>query len=170
MTANTVRKEEFYMRILVFSDSHKDIRRAAAVIRNIVGVDMVLHAGDHASDAAELARGFPDIDFRYVCGNCDFSAAPGELIIDADGKKIFLTHGHEYAVKYEYDYRTLLHKAEELGCDCAVFGHTHEGYNDATHGVVLLNPGSIKYGATYGIIEIENGILKTAVCDAAHLI
>jgi hypothetical protein len=30
--------------------------------------------------------------------------------------------------------------------------------------VLLLNPGSIKNG-TYGVIEIENGVLKAAICN-----
>ena len=157
------------MRILVFSDSHKNITRCDAVIRNIVGVDMILHAGDHSSDAVELERMFPEIPIKYVQGNCDFSSAPRELIVEAEGKKIFLTHGHDYGVKLEYDYRTLLNRARDSGCDCAVFGHTHAGYNDCTRGVVLLNPGSINYGGTYGVIEIENGVLKSAVCDASYL-
>ena len=160
---------EIDMRILVFSDSHKNTSRCAAVIRNLVGIDMILHAGDHCSDAEELAHEFPEIPMKYVRGNCDFSAAPQELVIEAEGKKILLTHGHAYAVKYECDCRSLLERAKECGCDCAVFGHTHEGLCDASRGVVLLNPGSIKYGGTYGVIEIEDGKLKAAVCDASYL-
>lgn len=154
------------MRILVFSDSHKKVSACENVINNIIGVDMIIHAGDHSSDAQELEWLFPDIPIRYVAGNCDFSSAPSELIIDADGKKIFLTHGHNYNVKYEENYSSLTAKAVQLGCDCAVFGHTHIPVCDFSGQVPLLNPGSIKYGATFGVIEIENGKLKAAVCDA----
>lgn len=152
------------MRILVFSDSHRDIDSCAKVIDNIVGVDMVLHAGDHISDAKELCRRFPHIAFEYVPGNCDFSAEDSDVIVEAGGKKIFLTHGHGYSVKYDETYSELLRKAESLGCDCAVFGHTHISLCDPRKKVLLLNPGSIKNG-TYGVIEIENGVLKAAICN-----
>ena len=152
------------MRILVFSDSHRDIDSCAKVIDNIVGVDMVLHAGDHISDAKELCRRFPHIAFEYVPGNCDFSSEDSDVIVEAGGKKIFLTHGHGYSVKYDETYSELLRKAESLGCDCAVFGHTHISLCDPRKKVLLLNPGSIKNG-TYGVIEIENGVLKAAICN-----
>lgn len=153
------------MRILVFSDSHRDIDSCARVINNIVGVDMVLHAGDHISDAKELCRMFPHINFEYVPGNCDFSADDSEIVIETCGKKIFLTHGHGYSVKTDENYSELLSRAESLGCDCAVFGHTHRSLCDPRRNVLLLNPGSIKQSGTYGVIEIEDGVLKAAVCN-----
>ena len=153
------------MRILVFSDTHKDTQSCIKTIKRLVGIDMILHAGDHASDAMELAKLFPNIPVHYVSGNCDFSSAPSDLIIEADGKRIFLTHGHGYGVKSEANYTTLREYALKKECDCAVFGHTHQGFNDSLGKVVLLNPGSVKYGQTFGVIEIEGGRLKTAICD-----
>lgn len=152
------------MRILVFSDSHRDIESCVRVINNIVGVDMVLHAGDHIKDAMELCRKFPDIEFYYVPGNCDFSFDDTEVTIEAAGKKIFLTHGHTYSVKTDENCSALLKRAEALGCDCVVFGHTHQSLCKMHRSIMLLNPGSIKNGS-YGVIEIENGVLKAAVCN-----
>lgn len=154
------------LRIIVFSDSHKDIDSCARVIRNMVGVDMVLHAGDHASDAAELEKMFPEIEFKYVAGNCDFTAVPSELIIEAEGKRIFLTHGHGYAVKYDSDYYTISQKGAAVGADCVVFGHTHVPVCDFSKNPPILNPGSIKHGGTFGVIEIEDGKLKACTCNA----
>ena len=153
------------MRILVFSDSHRDTDDCIKVIKNIVGVDMILHAGDHADDAEKIKAAIPDIPINYVAGNCDFGAYPKELVFHADGKKIFLTHGHLYNVKNDYGFSRLLERAKELGCDCAVFGHTHEPLCDVKGSVTLLNPGSINYGKTFGVIEIENGVLRAAVCN-----
>ena len=153
------------MRILIFSDSHRDVESCADVITRIVGVDMIFHAGDHASDAAQIAARFPHIPVRSVLGNCDFSQAPKELVITAEDKKILLTHGHLYNVKNDYEYSSLMRRASELNCDCAVFGHTHEGLCDIKGGITLLNPGSIKYGKTFGVIEIEDGKLRAAVCN-----
>lgn len=158
------------MRILVFSDSHKNISDCEKVIKNTIDVDMILHAGDHSSDAAQLQNLFPDIPIHFVCGNCDFTSAPQERIIDADGHKIFLTHGHNYYVKSEENYSTLKNKAIASGCDCVVFGHTHIPLNDCTGHLTVINPGSIKYTKTYGVIEIENGTLCSAICDASYII
>ncbi len=153
------------MRILAFSDSHQDINSCISVINRIIGVDMIVHAGDHASDAQRLASLF-DIPVNFVSGNCDFADAPKELVFSADGKKIFLTHGHLYNVKNDLEYSSLLRRAKELSCDCAVFGHTHQSLCDIKDGITLLNPGSIRYGKTFGVIEIEEGRLRAAVCDA----
>lgn len=151
------------MRILVFSDSHRDTNTCSKVINSIIGIDMVIHAGDHAEDAELLKKQFPDIPINYVSGNCDFGTAPKELIFTAENKKIFLTHGHLYDVKS--DIFPLFLRAKELGCDCTVFGHTHSGLCDVRSGISLLNPGSIRYGRTFGVIEIENGVLRADVCN-----
>jgi ATP-dependent exoDNAse (exonuclease V) alpha subunit len=78
-------KGEIKMRILVFSDSHKNVSDCTEVIENIIGVDMILHAGDHAQDAAWIQKCFPDIPVKYVVGNCDANIAPAEMIIEAEG-------------------------------------------------------------------------------------
>ena len=154
------------MRILVFSDSHHDVKSCINVINNIIGVDMILHAGDFADDAEKIKEAFPDITVNYVAGNCDFGIAPKELVFHLGGKKILLTHGHLYNVKNDYGFSALISHAEELGCDCAVFGHTHRGFCDTNGRITLLNTGSIRDGKTFGVIEIENGKLRAAVCDA----
>ena len=50
--------------------------------------------------------------------------------------------------------------------DCAVFGHTHQGLCDIKNGITLLNPGSIRYGKTFGVIEIEDGKLRADILNA----
>lgn len=155
------------MRILVFSDSHKVTDECIAVIRMFknVGLDMVLHAGDCVADAEDLQYIFPELDIRYVQGNNDFSKAPSDLTIDCRDKKIFMTHGHGYRVKSDNEYETLIAKGKSIGADLVVFGHTHESVSAVINNMHLLNPGSIRYGGTYGIIEIENGKLKTDVIN-----
>lgn len=155
----------FVMRILVFSDSHRDVQSCLVMINKIAGVDMVIHAGDHAADAEDLQMIFPDIDVRFVCGNCDFSKAPAELLFKADGKNIFLTHGHLHNVKYDSEYKTLADSALEKNADIAVFGHTHKPFYKNTGNLILLNPGSIRYGRTFGIIETDAGKLRADICD-----
>ena len=60
-------------RILVFSDTHGNISRCIETIDNIKDVDLVIHLGDTVRDAAELEKIYPDIEFKYVSGNNDFS-------------------------------------------------------------------------------------------------
>ena len=154
------------MRIIVFSDSHRDHKICTDVVNRIIDVDMILHAGDNSDDAKKISKQFQDITVSFVAGNCDFGDGAKELVIEAERKKIFLTHGHLYNVKNDIEYTSLFERAKELGCDCAVFGHTHLGLCDVRRGITLLNPGSIKYGRTFGVIEIEDGKLRAAICNA----
>ncbi len=150
-------------RILVFSDSHGDIDLCIDAVSRIPA-DMIIHAGDYVRDAEKLTARFPDKDIRYVQGNNDLWAkAPKELIIEEDGVRIFVVHGHEQRVKYEMNYSTMAKAARERDCSMAVFGHTHIQYEGETDGVKLLNPGSTLFGGTYAIIEIENGSAKTCI-------
>ena len=157
------------MRILVFSDTHTCIEPCIQTIERIPGVDMVLHAGDHAADAKELQRAFPDIPVRFVKGNCDCSNDPRELVAEAEGKRIFITHGDMYNVKFDHTLDALKKRGKEMSADVIVYGHTHIPYNEKFVDFTVLNPGSIKYGRTYGIIEVENGRIRTAVCDFLNI-
>lgn len=153
------------MRILVFSDTHGVTDYCIRIINNIkhAGIDLILHAGDYTGDAEDLSYIFPEIPIEYVRGNNDFTRTPSDLVIDAENHKIFLTHGHGYRVKTEEDYRTLAEKAVSLGCDTAVFGHTHIPYLSTDRGITVLNPGSVRYSGTYAVIEIEGGKLKADI-------
>lgn len=153
------------MRILVFSDTHGMIDSCISTVSRIGAVDMILHAGDVSSDAEDLSYIFPDIPVRYVCGNCEMSRIQHELIVEAEGKRIYLTHGHLHNVKYEAGYSTLIAKAKAANADIAVFGHTHNPLCHNLGDLILLNPGSARYGSTYGVLEIENGKIGSAVLD-----
>ena len=150
-------------RILVFSDTHNNIRFCEDIINKIPS-DLIIHAGDYTDDAAQLKRRFPDRELIYVRGNCDmFSYARDEEVTEVGGVRLFIAHGHRHRVKYEHDYHTLALAAKNNGCAAAVFGHTHVAFCDRLDGVLLLNPGSAKYTGTYGIIEIEDGIPRACI-------
>ena len=155
------------MRIIVFSDSHNNISRMEKVLNTIIGVDAVIHCGDGKSDLDEVAINHPDIKFYGVRGNCDGVPAESEIVVNLGDKKIFMTHGHRYSVKseIEVDYPTIRERGRELEVDAVVFGHTHIPYNHHWGDVVVMNPGSIKYSGTYGVIEIEEGKMKTATLN-----
>lgn len=154
------------MRILIFSDTHGITDSCISVINSFGKADMLLHAGDCVRDAEDLSYIYPRLPLYYVRGNNDFCTnAPNELLVNAEGKRLFLTHGHAQRVKYESDCRTLAAQAKANGADVAVFGHTHNPYTDYVGSVILFNPGSMRYGGTYGVINIENGEIKTKICE-----
>ena len=96
-------ERECFMRIAVFSDSHGVKEPMLAAIEE-QKPDMVLHLGDYVRDAEAIAAYFPSLDLRYVRGNCDAysrSDAEENLLFNADGVRIFMTHGHLYGVKRE---------------------------------------------------------------------
>lgn len=152
-------------RILIFSDSHGNINRCIRLIDNLKP-DAVIHAGDYIRDAEDLMSLYSGLPIYCVCGNNDFSARfPSDLSVLTGDKKIFITHGHAYRVKYESEYDTLAKKAQSLNADLCVFGHTHVPYTGYKNGMTILNPGSIKYTGTYAVCEIENGKLKTCILE-----
>ena len=84
------------IRILVFSDTHGDIRGCERVADTLPW-DYILHAGDYAGDYRELKAKYPDKNVIGVLGNNDFySVLKNELLIVIGDKRIFMTHGHRY--------------------------------------------------------------------------
>ena len=128
------------MLIAVFSDSHGSVDPMIHAIRE-EKPDLVLHLGDHASDAEELQRVFPALDIRYVRGNCDWGSDAEEVLMPvADGVRIFMTHGHRYNVKFTLN--SLANAAPFAGADLALFGHTHQSEYRVIGDVTLFNPGA----------------------------
>lgn len=127
------------MRLGILSDTHGSkaaVRRAAEYAGK---VDAWLHAGDITSDA-EYLQEYTGLAVYAVAGNCDWEEEPAERVLEFGGCRILLLHGHQYGVKYSL-YRLSLH-AQELGCQAAVYGHTHQSMLDKAGGLLLLNPGS----------------------------
>ena len=76
----------------------------------------------------------------------------------ADGR--IAEHGtHAELVQQDGLYRRFTAIREQA--DVLLCGHTHIPYYDDFGSLQLLNPGSIGYGHTYGVITIQRG---TAVC------
>lgn len=159
------------MKILVLSDTHGEIEKAEEVIRKSRGINLIIHLGDYYRDAQKLSDLFPDIPVEYIHGNSDFMIddVPAEKILQFNGKKIFITHGHKYSVKW--DYEKLFRKAEEIGADVILFGHTHVPKLVSKNKCLILNPGSISdprenSNESYAIIEIENEKISPKLCKA----
>ena len=157
-------ERECFMRIAVFSDSHGVKEPMLAAIEE-QKPDMVLHLGDYVRDAEAMAAYFPSLDLRYVRGNCDAysrSDAEENLLFNADGVRIFMTHGHRYNVKLGYE--SLANAAHFSGAQLALFGHTHEADFLRMGDVTLFNPGSAGMGRqTYGMITVKGTEFKCEI-------
>ena len=152
-------------RILIFADTHGYINNCIKIIDKTMP-DMIIHAGDIVRDAEDIMAIYPDIPLYCVRGNNDFSQRfPDSLTLVVDGKTIFVTHGHEYSVKYESSLSSLECKARKVNADLCIFGHTHTPYSDIRGSLTILNPGSSRFTGTYGICEIENGKMKTCILE-----
>ena len=129
---------------------------------------MIFFLGDGLSDADALAVYFTDKAWICVRGNCDFSGffrnAPVMKTeeITLMGKRIVLTHGDLYDVKYGLD--RLKYLGLEASADIVLFGHTHtphEEYVQGEHPFYVFNPGSLSAPAySFGILTLtENSVL-----------
>ncbi|MCF0120007.1 MAG: metallophosphoesterase, partial [Oscillospiraceae bacterium] len=139
------------MKILVLSDSHRNVENIKLAI-SLTGPDLVLHLGDHITDCATLNLAFPQIPVRCVGGNCDRGnhLENDEFVIE--GKRFFMTHGHNYGVKFSL--KSLVNNAMARGADIVLYGHTHVRHYEEYEGLHILNPGSCQRELNVGIIDI----------------
>lgn len=161
------------MKILVFSDSHQQnnfMRDVIKMHKKAGNVDCIFHLGDGVCDLEGLS---PDVPVCFVDGNYEEYITSYlsrknlrcEAVIDFLGFRFFLTHGHRYGVKKDFD--SALIAARKRGADVLVFGHTHEQFYQYIPSdefnekpIYIFNPGSISRPRdnkfSYGIIEIQN--------------
>ncbi len=125
---------------VIISDSHGNMRLLTQLYPLFAEADYVIHLGDTSSDASKIARDFPD-KVISLNGNCDpIKLGENERVLELEGVKIFLCHGHAYSVKTTA--AKLAARAKELGCTLAFYGHTHAAREEQVDGVTLVNPGS----------------------------
>ena len=151
------------MKILVFSDSHGS-RQDMLLAIDAERPDAVFHLGDCWRDAEDIACGYPEVPLYQVPGNCDWHTidnAPTERMVTLGGVKFLLCHGHTFGVKSGYG--TAVDRARRAGADVLLCGHTHRVCYEDFGGLQLLNPGSIGYDHTYGLITVQNGIAACSV-------
>ncbi|NLX70051.1 MAG: metallophosphoesterase [Clostridiales bacterium] len=145
------------MKIGVISDSHGERLMLDRVAQKFTDISMFVHLGDLCTDAVYL-HNITRVPVEYVCGNCDFTRRiPNNKEIEVGGKRIFLTHGHLYRVKWGT--RQLVNYAREKQYDAVLFGHTHRAEIFKENGTIFMNPGSLSQSrgytkATIGILEI----------------
>ncbi|GAB6179790.1 metallophosphoesterase [Desulfotomaculum defluvii] len=128
------------MRILVVSDTHGQLDAIYHISKHLGEVDLILHAGDYYRDCDKLAYTLK-VPARGVRGNCDYAGdGPLEDILNINGLKIFITHGHRHGVKYGT--QSIIERAKELGAKVAIYGHTHVSDFRVVDNIIVMNPGS----------------------------
>lgn len=143
------------MKVIVISDTHGSVHRVFSAIAHAEPVDAVIHLGDGSADA-ELLRESGDVPVISIAGNCDIgSNAPRERLWECEGQRILLTHGDAYQVKTGL--AKLRQRAEEVGADAVLFGHTHQIMCDRHSGILFINPGTLSNAAlhrSYAVLNI----------------
>ncbi|MCZ8515913.1 metallophosphoesterase family protein [Paenibacillus filicis] len=132
------------MRIGVVSDTHMYSRAKAlpaALVRGLVGVDLILHAGDWVDEeVVDLFLAIAPVE--AIAGNNDGPSLVRRFgrrkELTLGGKKIGMVHGDGGRQTAE----TAFHSFKAAPVDLIVFGHSHIPYLERRGGVLLFNPGS----------------------------
>jgi putative phosphoesterase len=128
------------MKIGVVGDTHGSPEALQKIFASFSDVELFFHTGDHWQDGLKIEKKM-GIPVYTVKGNCDRGEMSGELFIELNNKKFFVTHGHQYGVKYGLD--VLASRAMQLKADYCIFGHTHKPVIEKMDEIWYLNPGSI---------------------------
>lgn len=131
------------MRIMIVSDTHKKCYGLDAALLQEGNIDMLIHCGDVEGDE-DYIENIVDCPVYMVSGNNDyFSALDREVELEIAGRKILVTHGHNYYVSLGNE--VLKSEAAARGIDIVMFGHIHRPVLDMSSEVVAINPGSLTY-------------------------
>jgi uncharacterized protein len=140
---------------LIVSDSH-GLTDKVAEIATAHDYDEAFHCGDFNVDLDRQ----PFKRMIAVAGNTDDpNAAPAEQIVEWQGLRFFMTHGHTYNVNMTL--MSLYYKARQIEADVVLFGHTHYPLCAEEEGILFINPGSIKeprgyHVPTYVLLEVQS--------------
>lgn len=156
------------MKLVVFSDVHGDAAVVDRMIEWNKDAEYFLSLGDTELDQDFLLHR----DIVMIKGN--YRNDPGfvfERVLEVQGKKIFMTHGHKFAVHRSLDKLAKLAITE--GYDIVLFGHTHIVETEKVGSVMILNPGSCArprntLPPTYMILDITEGALTWTIKDAIN--
>lgn len=149
------------MSVLVLSDTHGLMHEVKEVVSRHQ-VTHILHCGDFCVDRTKE----PFDAMKLVRGNCDSDrSVPEEENTYYKDLRIYQTHGHLYNVKSSL--LRLHYRAEEVGANVAIFGHSHVPVSAEERGILFLNPGSLQLPRhfpvpTYAILE-QTGVSEDAV-------
>ena len=145
------------MKLTVFSDCHGNLDNAIQILSQCQS-DRYLFCGDGIRNA-KLAADLLDKPLLAVLGNCDRGeTGEAERLLELDGVRILLTHGHGYSVKASL--LPLRRRALELGAQLVLYGHTHLPALANEDGVLFCNPGSCMDSPLCAEIELLDGTVE----------
>jgi len=143
--------------IIVISDSHEMMPRDDALWQVLDEADYIIHLGDGIKDINILKQIYGKDKVIYVLGNCDTYNGEAFKIVEIEGVKLLLTHGHKFGVKN--DLTDLAFECKYQNVQYGFYGHTHIAKVDEIEGVTLINPGSIGFGNSYCYVNIAKNNL-----------
>lgn len=151
------------MRIFVISDTHGSTIEIVNKMKTMEKPDLIIHLGDYVEDGMKIEKEL-GIETIIVKGNGDYfhPEFKEDEILTVEGRRIFITHGHKYNVRYSED--NILYRGEELNADIILFGHTHVPLFFKESNIVVMNPGSpsiprgYRRNKSFGILEIGEEI------------
>lgn len=124
------------MKILIMSDNHGDVLTIEQVMEQHKDIRYIFHCGDYCSSHKN------DYLIR-VQGNCDYEEISHEKIVELDGLRFLIVHGHLFS---RVNLVTQLAQyAKTKNCDVVCFGHIHRRVFEVIDGITLINPGSLSY-------------------------
>ena len=155
------------MKIGVISDTHGSVQAIQKAVQAAGQVELWLHAGDYSQDGDALSR-LTGVEVIAAKGNCDGAAeAKIDEFIQIGKVKIWLTHGHHYAVKQ--DEQELLWWGREFEANIIIYGHTHVPDCRWVENILIFNPGSAAHprygGGTIGIIDIDGEKVQAHIIE-----
>lgn len=127
-------------KIVVLSDTHKNLKTISSILQIMEESDMVIHLGDHYSDMDIFAPILKDKLYR-VHGNCDCGSQK-EIVIEVEGHRLYATHGDLFGAKRGTS--RLVERAKEEGCDIVLYGHSHSAVVKEENGITVINPGTME--------------------------
>lgn len=147
------------MKIIVVADTHKDYQKYKDIVEKNSDADLFIHLGDGEHEFNDVKSEFPEKNFVFVQGNCDFGSYKTLEVVEAGEYKILCVHGHEYNVQGGLD--SLISEAKAHDCRIALYGHTHQYRTELIDGVYIMNPGAVdsprgKNKPSYGVINITD--------------
>ena len=140
------------MKLLITGDIHGRSDMLEKVLKKEPTFDLHLNTGDIGLDLNTIEQS----KMIAVKGNTDYYLdLPTERIIEHEGIKILLTHGHLQNVKYGLS--ELITLAKEMDVQMCIFGHTHDPFYCIIDHIIFINPGTLtgQTHKTYAVYEKE---------------
>ncbi|MFB6076008.1 MAG: YfcE family phosphodiesterase [Candidatus Aenigmatarchaeota archaeon] len=157
------------MEVLIIGDMHipgKAEKVPEKFLDEIEKADLVLCTGDFTNEETfkEIAKRAKKL--HPVRGNMDFMELPSQDVVNADGLRIGLIHGHQVE---RGNLEGLVEIANDMNVKILVSGHTHQPFKTEKDNILLLNPGTVT-GVNSGDskakaktcmkLKIEDGLLE----------